>query len=290
MNFSNNFNELSQKASSLIEFYSTRNLHKNLQNASDYSLFSAGKRLRPVLTLATAKMLAVDEKKVAQVIVGIESLHVASLIHDDLPALDDDTLRRGRATCHIEHGEGMALLAGDSLIAQCFLLITKAEFLDDAEKTKLNELLSQTFIEICEGQAIDISSTKQKDAELLELCHKKKTASLICASVLAAFYLSDFRKEVEIEDTLKEYGTNLGLLFQITDDILDQTSSSKVLGKNAGSDHDRNAQTYVSVYGLDGARELAKKHAEIAILALEKLDFEAEFFIELTKSVLQREK
>lgn len=289
MNFSNKFNDLSRQAASFIEFFADKSLFSDLQEACDYSLFSPGKKIRAVLCLASAQLFSLEVKKVSAYLVAIECLHIASLIHDDLPALDNDSLRRGRATCHVVHGEGMALLAGDTLIGKAFSIIASAD-LDSAEKVSLIELLSRTFILLCEGQAIDISAGEKKDKKLLMECHLKKTAALIEAAILGPALLSSIKDDKEKFDSLSEFSKNLGLLFQITDDILDVTSSTEELGKNAGSDVAQSRQTYVSVYGLEGARELAKGHYQKAVSALRKVGGQVDFLMQLTESVLKREK
>lgn len=290
MNFSSKFNNLARHAASCMEFFANKELYLDLQEACDYSLFSPGKRFRAVLSLATAELLELEAKKVSAFLVAIESIHIASLIHDDLPALDNDALRRGRASCHIVHGEGMALLAGDTLIGEAFALISQAKDLEAEEKVSLISLVAKTFIALCEGQAIDLSCAEKKDKNLLEKCHLKKTASLIEAAVIGPALLSTIKDDRKKIALLSEFSRNLGLLFQITDDILDVTSYTEKLGKKVGSDLEQAKQTYVSAYGLEGAKELACKHYERARSALEKVGGEIDFLMQIAESVLKREK
>ncbi len=263
---------------------------RNLDRACCYSLEAPGKRLRPVLALISGELLGVSQQQLKSFALALEYLHTASLIHDDLPAMDDDSLRRGRPTCHVEFGEAIALLAGDRLISKAFSLIAASREYSDTEKVELLKLLSNCFDDLCIGQASDIEAKADTSKDELYQRHLQKTASLICTSVIGPCYFLPEEQSIKETVRLSKYGIKLGLLFQITDDILDVTQSSEQLGKPSASDVRRDTPTFVTLYGLDGAREKAREVATDAIAALADYGDKASDLRELVQFVLTREK
>lgn len=240
--------------------------------AMRYSLLAGGKRVRPVLALSTAAALGHDPEALMPYAAALELVHTYSLIHDDLPAMDDDDLRRGKPTCHVVYGENVAILAGDALFAEALRLVTARQQGDPADiLAALDELLHATGAAgMVGGQYIDIAG-EVRTAEQLTHMHRLKTGRLIGASVKgAALTLGAPRETV---DRLAEFAAELGVLFQIIDDILDVTGSDADLGKPSGSDERHGKATYVSVFGLERARALAdEKHDRVREL-LASIDF-----------------
>lgn len=243
--------------------------------AMRYSLLAGGKRVRPVLALATAEALGHAASEVMPYAAALELVHTYSLIHDDLPAMDDDDLRRGKPTCHVAFGENVAILAGDALFAEALRLVTSRQHGDPADILgALDELLHATGAAgMVGGQYIDIAG-EVATAEQLTHMHRLKTGRLIAASVKgAALVLGAERSTV---DGLAEFAAELGVLFQIIDDILDVTGSDADLGKPSGSDERHGKATYVSVFGLDRARALAdEKHGRVRDL-LDSIDLKGD--------------
>lgn len=243
-----------------------------LLEAMRYSLLASGKRVRPVLALSTAQALGHDPSVVMPFAAALELIHTYSLIHDDLPAMDDDDLRRGRPTCHVAFGENVAILAGDALFAEALRLITSQQAGDPRHVVDaMDELLSAIGAGgMVGGQYVDIKDQVKEGSELKEM-HELKTGRLIRASVRgAAIVLGTPTSMVE---QLGRFAGELGVLFQIIDDILDVTGSSRQLGKPSGSDERHGKVTYVSAFGLEGARKLAEEsHAKVSEL-LGSIDF-----------------
>jgi geranylgeranyl diphosphate synthase, type II len=229
-----------------------------LVEAMRYSLLAGGKRIRPVLALATARAIGRDEKDTLPLAVGIELIHTYSLIHDDLPAMDDDDMRRGRPTAHVAYGEDVAILAGDGLYAEAFRhILTHQRGKPQAILEAMRELAAATGVEgMVGGQYIDVAR-QPRDADDLRRLHELKTGRLIAASVECVLLIAGMNRP----DTTDfcEYAFELGVLFQIVDDILDVTGTDAALGKPQGSDERHGKRTYVSEFGLDGARELAAR-------------------------------
>ena len=240
-----------------------------LEEAMRYSLLAGGKRIRPVLALATARAIGRDPETVLPLAAALELIHTYSLIHDDLPAMDDDELRRGRPTCHKAFGEDVAILAGDGLYAEAFRLLLRSQ---PGEPTGLlaaaAELAGATGVQgMVGGQYMDVAETASTGPDGLRRLHELKTGRLIAASVLCVLLL-----EREIEPATitayRSFASELGVLFQIVDDILDVTGSQEALGKQQGSDERLGKRTYVSEFGLERARELARASHEQARAAL----------------------
>jgi len=227
-----------------------------LDDAMRYSLLAAGKRIRPVLALATARAIGREPESVMPLAAAIELIHTYSLIHDDLPAMDDDDLRRGRPTCHIKFGEDVAILAGDGLYAEAFRLLLRDQHGDPAlVLAAAAELAAATGVDgMVGGQYVDVAIGASNPEELRAL-HELKTGRLIAASVGCVLLLAGMDEAATI--AYRRYAAELGVLFQIVDDILDVTGTDAALGKTHGSDERLGKRTYVSEFGLDGARELA---------------------------------
>jgi geranylgeranyl diphosphate synthase type II len=229
-----------------------------LEQAMRYSLLAGGKRIRPVLALATASAIGRRPNWALPLAAAIELIHTYSLIHDDLPAMDDDDLRRGRPTCHRAFGEDVAILAGDGLYAEAFaLLLARQEAAPEHLLAAARELARATGAQgMVAGQYIDVSGTARAGGDGLRHLHELKTGKLIAASVQCVLLL-DGTGEAETMDRFASFAQELGVLFQIVDDILDVTGSPETLGKQQGSDERLGKRTYVTEFGLDGARELA---------------------------------
>ena len=233
-----------------------------------YSLLAGGKRIRPVLALATAAAIGRDPRDVLPLAAALELIHTYSLIHDDLPAMDDDDLRRGRPTCHVVYGEDVAILAGDALYAEAFRLVLGEQAGEPAAVlAALAELADATGANgMVGGQYIDVRG----EVEDVRRMHELKTGRLIGASVECVLRLAG---TTDPSPTLKEFrafAAELGVLFQIVDDILDVTGTDAALGKPQGSDERHGKRTYVSDHGLDGARELAAESHRKALAALHR--------------------
>ncbi len=234
-----------------------------LEEAMRYSLLAGGKRIRPVLALATASAIGRDPDSVLPLAASIELIHTYSLIHDDLPAMDDDDLRRGRPTCHRAFGEDVAILAGDGLYAEAFvLLLSRQEAPADRLLAAARALALATGAQgMVAGQYIDVAGTAQAAPDGLRRLHELKTGRLIAAGVECVLLLTGL-EQPERFHSFSGFARELGVLFQIVDDILDVTGSPETLGKQQGSDERLGKRTYVTEFGLDGARELAaQSHA-----------------------------
>ncbi|MBV9838107.1 MAG: polyprenyl synthetase family protein [Solirubrobacterales bacterium] len=240
-----------------------------LEEAMRYSLLAGGKRIRPVLALATARALGRRPGSVLPLAGAIELIHTYSLIHDDLPAMDDDELRRGRPTCHRAFGEEVAILAGDGLYAEAFkLLLSEQRAEPEALLAAACELASATGVQgMVGGQYLDVAATAPPGPAGLRRLHELKTGGLIAASVNCVLLVGG-DPERERMALFRPFASELGVLFQIVDDILDVTGSQETLGKRQGSDERLGKRTYVSEFGLDGARKLAAQSHERARDAL----------------------
>jgi len=229
-----------------------------LEEAMRYSLLAGGKRIRPVLALAAARAAGADPARVLPLAAALELIHTYSLIHDDLPAMDDDDLRRGRPTCHMAFGENVAILAGDGLYAEAFRhVLTRQRGEPAAILAAVAELATATGVNgMVGGQYLDVTERAPAGPEGLRSIHVLKTGRLIAASVLCPLHLVLAGEPARIE-LFRGFASELGVLFQIVDDILDVTGSDAALGKPHGSDERLGKRTYVSAFGLERARELA---------------------------------
>jgi geranylgeranyl diphosphate synthase type II len=237
-----------------------------LEEAMRYSLLAGGKRVRPVLALATARALGAEPERFLPIACAIELIHTYSLIHDDLPAMDDDELRRGLPTSHLKFGEDVAILAGDGLFAEAMRLACAQPGEPARVLSALQELSAATGVDgMVGGQYVDVA-VAERDAEDLRTLHALKTGRLIAASVGVVLVLKGVAEPETIP--FRQFAGELGVLFQIVDDILDVTGSDEQLGKTHGSDERHGKLTYVSLFGLERARSLAAESHERTLGAL----------------------
>lgn len=248
-----------------------------LKSALRYSLLNGGKRIRPVLSYAAAEALGGINQDTDLVASSVELIHAYSLIHDDLPAMDDDDLRRGKPTCHIKYDEATAILAGDALQSLAFEQLTKLQHIQPETSLQLIVCLAKAAGAngMVEGQAIDILSVDQTlNLQQLEHMHHKKTGEMILASITMGA-LSTGNVTTDQLSALETYGRAIGLAFQVQDDILDVISDTSVLGKQQGADQALNKPTYTALLGLDGAKEKAQQLHTQAINALSIFNHQA---------------
>jgi geranylgeranyl diphosphate synthase type II len=240
-----------------------------LEEAMRYSLLAGGKRIRPVLALATACAIGADPHDVLPLAAALELIHTYSLIHDDLPAMDDDELRRGRPTCHVAFGENVAILAGDALYAEAFRhVLTHQRASAERTLAAVARLAAATGVEgMVGGQFLDVAGAAPPGPDGLRRLHSLKTGRLIAASVECVLLLEGSDEPARIH--FGHFAAELGVLFQIVDDILDVTGTDAALGKPSGSDARLGKRTYVSEYGLEQARELAAESHGKARAALD---------------------
>jgi geranylgeranyl diphosphate synthase type II len=243
-------------------------LTAGLEEAMRYSLLAAGKRIRPVLALATAHAVGLSREQAMPLAVSLELIHTYSLIHDDLPAMDDDALRRGRPTCHVAFGEDVAILAGDGLYAEAFHhLLTMETAAPERVLEAAVELASATGVNgMVGGQYVDVRGSAPGGPDGLRRLHELKTGRLIGASVVCVLSLAGVRGPATI--AFRRFAAELGVLFQIVDDILDVTGTDEALGKPRGSDERHGKRTYVSEFGIDRAKDLAAESHQTAREAL----------------------
>ncbi len=249
--------------------FSEEALTAGLEEAMRYSLLAGGKRIRPVLALATARAVGLRPREVMPLAAALELIHTYSLIHDDLPAMDDDELRRGQPTCHVKFGEDVAILAGDGLYAEAFRhLLTRQRSDPDRVLLAAAELAAATGVNgMVGGQYADVSPDTPAGPAALRRLHELKTGRLIGASVLCVLLLGGVADGPAM-NPFRRFATELGVLFQIVDDILDVTGTDDALGKPRGSDERHGKRTYVSEFGIDQARELAAQSHEMALQSL----------------------
>jgi geranylgeranyl diphosphate synthase type II len=243
-----------------------------LEEAMRYSLLAGGKRIRPVLALATAHAVGIPTEEVLPLAAALELIHTYSLIHDDLPAMDDDSLRRGLPTCHVRYGEDIAILAGDALYAEAIHLVLVEQRGDPARIIAcLAELTTASGLRgMVGGQYIDVSNLVDNGGADLRRLHELKTGRLIRAAIECPLLLADEEIRSTTLPDFRAFASELGVLFQIVDDILDVTGTDVALGKPQGSDERHGKVTYVSRYGLDGARAMAQESHRNARAALDR--------------------
>jgi geranylgeranyl diphosphate synthase type II len=260
-----------------------------LEQAMRYSLLAGGKRIRPVLALATAEALGRGQDEVMPLAAAIELIHTYSLIHDDLPAMDDDELRRGKPTCHVVYGEDVAILAGDGLFAEAIKLVLDRQRGEPAGVLRaLRHLVAAIAVSgMVGGQYVDVKETAPHDETGLRHLHELKTGRLIAASVECPLLLFGAGEAATMG--LRRFAAELGVLFQIVDDILDVTGDEAALGKPQGSDERHGKGTYVSVFGLDRARELARASHRNARAALADAGSQTATLEQITDYILTRD-
>ncbi|MCC7462964.1 MAG: (2E,6E)-farnesyl diphosphate synthase [Gammaproteobacteria bacterium] len=264
---------------------------ERLRQAMRYAVLGGGKRLRPILVYVTGAALGAQPQQLDAPAAAVELIHAYSLIHDDLPAMDDDDLRRGRPTCHRAFDEGTAILAGDALQALAFDVLARgtAGLPDSARVAMLATLASAIGTGgMAGGQAIDIAAVGRRLGPAdIEVMHRRKTGALIAASVELGALASGCTAGERLE-ALRHFGAEIGLAFQIQDDILDVTGETSVLGKKTGADQALGKPTYPSILGLERARTLAARHRDQALAALAPLGVTADTLRELGAFVVDR--
>ena len=262
-----------------------------LRDAMKYGLLLGGKRVRPFLVYATGKMLGAEMPALDYAAAAIESIHAYSLIHDDLPAMDNDELRRGQPTCHIAFDEATAILAGDALQAFAFEILTQAPSLSAEQKLQLVKILAQAsgVQGMCLGQSLDlISEHKQVNLAELELIHRNKTGALLTAALKFGFICSPHFENKELEQQLERYSQAIGLAFQVQDDILDIEGDSAEIGKPVGSDLGLDKSTYPKLLGLEGAKQKAQELYQTALHELDNLPFDTTALRALAEFIVNR--
>jgi geranylgeranyl diphosphate synthase type II len=267
---------------------------QTIHRAMRYSLFAGGKRIRPILCISAAAAVSDDAPGAVEAGCALEMIHTYSLIHDDLPALDNDDFRRGKPTCHKVFGEAMAILAGDALFTLAMQTLGRIEGLDSARKVALfNELsfASGTVDGMIGGQVTDIESERMEpNAHLLDLIHRAKTGALLRASVRMGGICGAAGAGGDTAGmaALSDYGKHVGLAFQIVDDILDVEESSEALGKTAGKDEAQGKITFPAVYGLEKSRLMAQEECARAHEALQVFGERALRLHEIADLIVQR--
>lgn len=265
--------------------------NKLVFDSAKYSLTIGGKRIRPTLLFLTYNMYGYDWREVIEIAASIEMIHTYSLIHDDLPSMDNDDLRRGKPTNHKVFGENIAILAGDALLNEAMILMMKYSL----QSTNKNALKASYEIAVASGadgmiggQIVDIINEGKKiSKEELEYMHLKKTGELIRSAIVAGAILAGApENDIEI---LNQYGRNLGLAFQIKDDILDIVGNVELLGKNTNSDLDNHKTNFVSLYGLDFCKEECMRLTNECIRLLDELTVDSKYLKEITYTLLNRE-
>src|SRR5580704_14063987 len=262
----------------------------SIHKAMRHSLFAGGKRLRPILCIEAGRMVAGSHPRgIEELGAALEMIHTYSLIHDDLPALDNDDLRRGRPTCHKVFGDAMAILAGDALLTLAFEVLAKLNTCADRRIRLVNELAtaSGTVGGMIGGQVNDLEGEgNPPTAELLESIHRAKTGALLRVSVrIGAIYAGADSGQL---DALTRFGEHIGLAFQIVDDVLDVEQPSEALGKTAGKDAQQKKITFPAVYGLERSRAMAEQERLAAHLALRAFGNRAEHLLQLADLIVQR--
>jgi geranylgeranyl diphosphate synthase type II len=263
-----------------------------LQEAISYSLFAGGKRIRPILALASLESVGGEIDRATPLVCALELIHTYSLIHDDLPAMDNDDLRRGRPTSHKKFGEGVAILAGDALLTAAFSLVAdprwEKSYPAQVRLLVLHELsLGAGGGGMVGGQLVDITSEgKEIDAERLRYIHSHKTGALIRSSIRFGALLGGAEKPAF--QSLSDFGERIGLAFQIADDILDVEGTREELGKHTQRDRENQKNTYPSLVGLDRSKSFAKTLVEEALASIERFDRRAEPLREIAKFIIER--
>jgi len=267
---------------------------KTLVKAMKYSLMAGGKQIRPVLCLAACEAVGGMPEDALTAACALEMIHTYSLIHDDLPAMDDDELRRGKATCHIAFNEATAILAGDALLTLAFEVLSSVQFNDGNQAfrwLKVIRLISEAagYQGMIQGQMLDIASEGIRlSADELETMHRLKTGALIETSLACGALLGGADRRQT--DLLSDYGRKIGLAFQVADDILNVEGNPELMGKAVGTDRQRDKSTYPSVLGIQAAREFSKKLVQEALQALETFDKQADPLRGIARYIIERKR
>ena len=265
-----------------------------LIRAMSYSLFAGGKRLRPILCMAGAEAVGGEGRNALPVACALEMIHTYSLIHDDLPAMDNDDMRRGKPTSHKVFGEALAILAGDGLLTEAFNLMTRSDFPDKIGAARFKEVITLIsmaagHLGMVGGQAVDIMMEgKEVDSSQVDFIHKHKTGALISASVSSGAIIGGGSRQ-ELED-IALYGNKIGLAFQISDDILNIVGDSEEMGKRAGSDAQKKKNTYPSVHGIERSKVILMELVHEAINSLNKFGNNADPLRQIAGYIIERKK
>ena len=294
LNIKEYLNDMKTLVDGALERYipSINSYPPDIFNSIRYSLFAGGKRLRPILLMASAETIGSKREEVLPFACAIEMIHTYTLIHDDLPALDNDDFRRGKPTNHKEFGEAIAILTGDALLTMAFEIMS-----DTRSMPHLNPpLILRAINEVARGvgpsgtiggQVVDIESTgKEVDIPTLEYIHTHKTGEMILAAVRGGAILSNCQED-EL-NALTRYGENIGLAFQVMDDILDVEGESEVIGKTAGSDEKMKKVTYPSIFGIAESKKIASRLIDISIKSLEMFGERAEVLKDISEYIIAR--
>ncbi|MCI4624346.1 MAG: polyprenyl synthetase family protein [Candidatus Magnetoovum sp. WYHC-5] len=285
-------NEMKANVEAYIrEYFEPKIDPPTLHEAMKYSLFAGGKRIRPVLCITAYEACGGNYKDILPQASAIELIHTYSLIHDDLPAMDDDDLRRGKPTNHKVYGEAMAILAGDGLLTEAFLMFTK-----NLDNNIQDKLLIEAIRELAAcaglygmvaGQAMDIiAEGKTPQKETVEFIHKHKTGALLKASVMIGGILFGASQQQRV--ALHTYGRNIGLAFQVVDDILDIVGTTEELGKPKGSDYAKMKMTYPAVYGIEESKQIAAKFIKEAVQAADVFEQRSGWLKQIANYLLER--
>ena len=268
--------------------YSESIQKSKLNNVITYSVLAGGKRFRPILTYTTANLYDIDLIKADTCACAIELIHVYSLIHDDLPAMDNDDMRHNQPSSHKTFGEAQAILAGDGLQALAFEILSRDDSIEPDVRIELIKLLAISSYEMADGQSIDLSIfSKKVDIEFLKNMYKKKTGSLISCAVKFGALLNSSIDPKDI-DILDSYSNNIGLAYQIQDDVLEISSTEEVLGKSQNSDLENGKPTYPTILGLDDSIRVYKNLYKEALEEISSLSVNAEILRKLTEKLMQR--
>lgn len=294
MEFKQTLKQRANQVESLLKEYmpSEEGYQKTIMESMNYSLSAGGKRLRPILTMEACKVVGGNVEDAIPFAMAIEMIHTYSLIHDDLPALDNDDLRRGKKTNHIVYGEDMAILAGDALLNYAFEVML-SNSIDKENPNKylnaINEIAKTSGIYgMIGGQVVDIQSeNKQISKEMLDYIHNNKTAAIIIGCMRAGAIIGDATQE-QLEKITK-YAKNIGLSFQIVDDILDIVGDESKLGKKVGSDIENHKSTYPSLIGLDESKNIAYELIQEAKESINSINKETKFLSDLADYIIDRE-
>jgi len=292
----NNFHEWLSKKQTLIESMLEKNLpesnhESDLNEAIRYSILNGGKRIRSTLVFAIAEIVEVDPIAIEKIVCAIEFLHAYSLVHDDMPCMDTDDLRRGKLSCHKKFGESTALLAGDALQSLSFSCLSCPSLPIRPEKRlEIIHIFSNAIglKGMAKGQALDIKNTNKKiTLNELKTMHQFKTGALINASCLMPLIASE-NNDTNMLNCIDAYSKSIGLIFQIKDDILDKEANKDVLGKTPGKDEKDNKSTFVSLLGIDESKKLAANYYESALASIQPLGGKADYLAGIAEFVMTR--
>lgn len=263
--------------------------YNSVIKAARYSLLNGGKRIRPVIMMEFCRLCKGNKSDALDFAVALEMIHTYSLIHDDLPCMDNDDMRRGKPSCHKAFGEDIALLSGDTLLTEAFFIAANANVSHDKALKAISFLSSNAGVHgMIGGQILDLSFEENTpDAKALQDMYMRKTAALLIAAASIGCIVAGRDDEATLRSAAK-YGYNLGLAFQIIDDILDVTANAEVLGKPIGSDAKNNKTTFVTLYGLEKAFALAAQLSNAALDALDEIGGDTEALYEITNYLLDR--